>query len=132
MTSVRPEHEYDPLTDPLPQGGHESPWFRSDNPAPEASAPVQEPVSGPAYAPVPESAPEPVAPQEWYGPGPEVPQQDWYAARQPMPGPVSPPTAEIPISEPIAVPEPVADSPAAAPSAVPPATGGRAERRKAA
>ncbi|GGY51157.1 class E sortase [Streptomyces xanthochromogenes] len=132
MTSVRPEHEYDPLTDPLPQGGHESPWFRSDNPAPEASAPVQEPVSGPAYAPVPEPAPEPVAPQEWYGPGPAVPQQDWYAARQPMPGPVSPPTAEIPISEPIAVPEPAADSPAAAASAVPPATGGRAERRKAA
>ncbi|WP_331445159.1 class E sortase [Streptomyces xanthochromogenes] len=133
MTSVRPEHEYDPLTDPLPQGGHESPWFRSDNPAPEASAPVQEPVSGPAYAPVPEPAPEPVAaPQEWYGPGPAAPQQDWYAARQPMPGPVSPPTAEIPISEPMAVPEPVADSPAAAASAVPPATGGRAERRKAA
>ncbi|MFK0178434.1 class E sortase [Streptomyces xanthochromogenes] len=132
VTSVRPEHEYDPLTDPLPQGGHESPWFRSDNPAPEASAPVQEPVSGPAYAPVPEPAPEPVAPQEWYGPGPAAPQQDWYAARQPMPGPVSPPTAEIPISEPIAVPEPAADSPAAAPSAVPPATGGRAERRKAA
>ncbi|GHB57661.1 hypothetical protein GCM10010331_51650 [Streptomyces xanthochromogenes] len=133
MTSVRPEHEYDPLTDPLPQGGHESPWFRSDNPPPEASAPVQEPVSGPAYAPVPEPAPEPVAaPQEWYGPGPAAPQLDWYAARQPMPEPVSPATAEIPISEPIAVPEPVADSPAAAASAVPPATGGRAERRKAA
>ncbi|MFE0679794.1 class E sortase [Streptomyces sp. NPDC058961] len=156
VTSARPEHEYDPLTDPLPQGGHESPWFRSDNPAPEASAPVQEPASGPVYPPGPMGAPEPVAaPQEWYEPVPPAYQQDWYPAHEPMPEPMSGPvttadpsaTAPIPapipapISEPISVAEPTAAGDSTADPAstrampavvVPPATGGRAERRKAA
>ncbi len=123
MTSARPEHEYDPLTDPLPQGGHESPWFRSDNPAPQASAPVQEPASGPVHPPGPVVAPEPVgAPQGWYEPAPAAYQQDWYPAPGPMPGPMPEPmpgpvtpaeqfaTAPIPIpiSEPISVAEPMA------------------------
>nr|WP_053724739.1 class E sortase [Streptomyces sp. WM6378] len=127
MTAVRPEHEYDPLTDPLPPGGHGSPWFRTDNLPPEASAPVQEPVSGPVAEPLAAPATEPLTePQEWYEPGPAAYQQDWYPAQEPIAEPVAPDfraEPEIPVSEPISVPSA---------TAVPPATGGRAERRRAA
>ncbi|MEV5277297.1 class E sortase [Streptomyces sp. NPDC052811] len=133
MTSVRPEHEYDPLTDPLPPGAHGSPWFRSDNLAPDASAPVQEPVS-PA---VPESAPGLLTQaQQWYEPGPAHHQQDWRPEPQaPAPLPVAEP--EIPISAPIFLDAPAGDETVALPSAAeapspPPVTGGRAERRRAA
>ncbi|MFG3282817.1 class E sortase [Streptomyces sp. NPDC048111] len=142
VTSARPEHEYDPLTDPLPPGGHGSPWFRADNPRPAASAPAQQPVSEPA--------PEPAAaPQEWYEPAAAPYQQPWHPTQeppatplpgadpQPAPGPIPDPVhgatyepygpgAGTPVSETIAVPV----VPAAAAAA--PATGGRAERRRAA
>ncbi|WP_438292815.1 class E sortase [Streptomyces sp. HUAS TT7] len=132
MTAVRPEHEYDPLTDPLPPGGHGSPWFRADNLPPDASAPVQEPVSGhvaehvaePLGAPAPETLTEP---QEWYEPGPVAHQQDWYPAQEPIAEPVAP---EFQHATPgIPAPEPISVAPA---GTVPPATGGRAERRRAA
>ncbi|WP_406507759.1 class E sortase [Streptomyces sp. NBC_00212] len=127
MTAVRPEHEYDPLTDPLPPGGHGSPWFRADNLPPDASAPVQEPVSGPVAEPLAAPAPEPLTePQQGYEPGPAAYQQDWYPAQEPIAEPVAPDfraEPEIPVPEPIAVPSA---------TAVPPATGGRAERRRAA
>ena len=114
MTSVRPEHEYDPLTDPLPPGAHGSPWFRSDNLAPDASAPVQEPVS-PAG---PEPAPGPLTQaQQWYEPGPAHHQQDWRprAPGRAAPLPVAEP--EIPISAPIFLDPPAGDETVALPSA---------------
>ncbi|MGW1866360.1 class E sortase [Streptomyces mauvecolor] len=137
VTSVRPEHEYDPLTDPLPPGGHGSPWFRADNLPPEASAPVQEPVSGPVGEspgePLEAPAPGPLTEtQEWYGPGPVASQQDWYPAQEPIAEPVAPQyqaSPGIPVPDPISVP-PATEVPSA--TAVPPATGGRAERRRAA
>lgn len=168
MTAVRPEHEYDPLTDPLPPGGHGSPWFRAGNLPPDASAPAQEPVSGPAADP-PAPAPEPLTqPQEWYPPGPVAHQQDWYPAQEPISEPAAAPITrampEIPVPEPISLSESLSEpmsgpDPRYAPgprsvadprsvatrdsetvalrtvderAAVPPATGGRAERRKAA
>ncbi|MFE9404554.1 class E sortase [Streptomyces sp. NPDC006530] len=144
VTPARPEHEYDPLTDPLPPGGHASPWFRSGNLAPQASAPAQEPAyepgDRPGYGPAPEPA---AAPQEWYEPGPatgsqewpgqepEAPGQDWYPAPAPEPiaEPVGPGAPEIPPTDQGAAPVDAGIPPA---TGVPPATGGRAERRRAA
>ncbi|MGW2859813.1 class E sortase [Streptomyces sp. NPDC001205] len=158
MTSVRPEHEYDPLTDPLPPGGHGSPWFRADNLAPDASAPAQEPVSEPLAEPM-------TAPQEWYAQGPATHEQGWYPGQEPagqpvapvppaapgIPGPEPIPGAEtlpggptIPLAGPLhgggAIPEPPvgpfsgtgSETVALPTSTIPPATGGRAERRRAA
>ncbi|MFI6683015.1 class E sortase [Streptomyces sp. NPDC050485] len=138
MTSVRPEHEYDPLTDPLPPGGHASPWFRSDNLAPGASPPVQEPVSQPLGDPLRNPLTEP---QEWYDPGPAGPRQDWYPAPEQTAGPLPAAEPGIPISAPISVAVPEAapfDNETVALRALdeattaPPVTGGRAERRRAA
>ncbi|MFJ8313549.1 MULTISPECIES: class E sortase [unclassified Streptomyces] len=139
MTSVRPEHEYDPLTDPLPPGGHGSPWFRADNLAPGASAPVQEPVSEPPRNPPHDPLTEP---QQWYDPGPAGPRQDWYPAPEQTAGPFPAAAPGIPISAPISVAVPVGnesvDNETVALRAVdeaataPPVTGGRAERRRAA
>lgn len=95
MTAVRPEHEYDPLTDPLPAGGHGSPWFRADNipqdqaqpldqAQPQVQVQAQAQMPGDAYARVAQAAAAPV--QEWYAepaadPGPPLPEPE------PEPGP---------------------------------------------
>ncbi|MFE9409230.1 class E sortase [Streptomyces sp. NPDC006704] len=157
MTPARPEHEYDPLTDPLPPA-EGSPWFRSGNPAPGASAPVQEPVSeppplrprpaGPApgpqvYEPAPAAPAAPAAPQEWYEPSPAAGQRPWYPAQEPPAQPAAPAPPPIPgegaeaeaataVFEAIAAPPATGATGATGASAVPPATGGRAERRRAA
>ncbi|WUH54432.1 class E sortase [Streptomyces sp. NBC_00442] len=152
MTPVRPEDEYDPLTDPLPPAAG-SPWFRADKPAPGASAPVQEPVYGPAPVPGPGPAPAHApAPAAWHEQAP-APQEGWYPAPEPPAEPVNRAAPPIPgpgpgISGPMAVPGPMAAGSSAVPeptavfepiadyepsaTSVPPATGGRAERRKAA
>ncbi|MFG2144089.1 class E sortase [Streptomyces sp. NPDC048696] len=121
MTAVRPEHEYDPLTD-HPAGRHGSPWFRADN--------------------LPRTGPDPYA----YGYAPQVPEADVYA-RVPEAVPEVVPEADVYARVPDIVPEaePVLDAGSApAPPddstmalkriAEPPAppTGGRAERRRAA
>ncbi|MEU9195137.1 class E sortase [Streptomyces hundungensis] len=154
MTSARPEHEYDPLTDPLPPGGHASPWFRPGNLPPQPSAPAQEPVyepvDRPGYEPVDrpgyEPVPEPVAAsqewyepgpaptlQEWPGPGPVAPGQDWYPAPAPAPEPMAAPEPTTGPAGPDTAAIPLTDAGAVpTATAVPPATGGRAERRRAA
>ncbi|WP_369377818.1 class E sortase [Streptomyces sp. cg36] len=140
MTAVRPEHEFDPLTDPLPAGGHGSPWFRADTLA-------QAPQGGHARVAEPgaDSAPEPPAPfQERPRPGrhaagparqgaraAQQQPQDWYADPGPEPDPASIPGA----ADPVAYPAPFDDATVAlAPISGEPAppTGGRAERRRAA
>ncbi|WP_329400485.1 class E sortase [Streptomyces melanogenes] len=131
MTAVRPEHEFDPLTDPLPAGGHGSPWFRADNIAQggtqyEVQA-QQAQVSGDAYARVADV--------------PAAPPQEWYAepAVDPVPAPGPPLPDPVPAPVPLAEPEPdfvpyddatMALKRIAEPPARP--TGGRAERRRAA
>ncbi|GAA0618615.1 class E sortase [Streptomyces crystallinus] len=143
MTAVRPEHEFDPLTDPLPAGGHGSPWFRADSipqgqPPPRAQAPGQAQTPGDVYAPV--DAYAPVDPYARVAPAPEAapaPAQEWYG--EPSAAPVEP--APLPPVAPEPAPEPapngaalddatmalkrIAEAPA-------PPTGGRAERRRAA
>ncbi|MFD9486615.1 class E sortase [Streptomyces sp. NPDC059991] len=132
MTAVRPEHEYDPLTDPLPAGGHGSPWLGADNipqdqaqpqvqvqvqVQPQAQAQAQ--VRGDAYARVAEAAAAPA--QEWYAepaadPGPPLPE----------PGPVPEPgPGVVPFDDATMALKRIAETPA-------PPTGGRAERRRAA
>ncbi|MEV6394961.1 class E sortase [Streptomyces sp. NPDC051907] len=63
MSAVRPEHEheYDPLTDPLPPGEPGSPWYRAAD-GPEAEEARRQPQP---------------QPEEWYDP--QGYQQDWYA-----------------------------------------------------
>ncbi|MFD9562142.1 class E sortase [Streptomyces sp. NPDC059994] len=128
MTAVRPEHEYDPLTDPLPAGGHGSPWLGADNiPQDQAQPQVQVQVQvqpqaqvrGDAYARVAEAAAAPA--QEWYAepaadPGPPLPE----------PGPVPEPgPGVVPFDDATMALKRIAETPA-------PPTGGRAERRRAA
>ncbi|MFF1479018.1 class E sortase [Streptomyces sp. NPDC058301] len=143
MTAVRPEHEYDPLTDPLPAGGHGSPWFRADN-IPQADvaepAPLGHEPAAFGHEPAPlghEPAPLGPEPQEWYA------QPGQTAAPVPAPVPAPDPVAE-PLPEPGPEPVPLAGGPDDVPfddstmalkrMAEPPAppTGGRAERRRAA
>ncbi|MFC0847317.1 class E sortase [Streptomyces noboritoensis] len=128
MTAVRPEHEFDPLTDPLPAGGHGSPWFRADNIAqdgaqyevqaePQVAAQPQAQVLGDAYARVAQAAAA-------------APPQEWYAepAADPDPAPVPPVEPEpdfVPYDDSTMALTRIAEPPA-------PPTGGRAERRRAA
>ncbi|MFK8908936.1 class E sortase [Streptomyces sp. YS-3] len=129
MTAVRPEHEYDPLTDPSPSsrlrsnrggpnpaGGHGSPWFRADSTPQDqgqGTGQGQAQAQGPndAYARV--RAEEPAA-------TPAAPAQEWYAepAAQPLP-------EDVPFDDSTMALKRIADAPA-------PPTGGRAERRRAA
>ncbi|MFI1104309.1 class E sortase [Streptomyces melanogenes] len=149
MTAVRPEHEFDPLTDPSPSsrlrssrggpnpaGGHGSPWFRADNIAQDgapyevqgqAQAQGQAQVPGDAYARVAEAAPAPA--QEWYA---EPAVDPMPASGPPFPEPDPDP---VPLTEPEPDAVPYDDSTMALKRiAEPPAppTGGRAERRRAA
>ncbi|OAR23794.1 class E sortase [Streptomyces sp. ERV7] len=134
MTAVRPEHEYDPLTDPLPAGGHGSPWFRADNIPQEqvqAEPQVQVPGGDPyarvdAYARVAEAAAPPV--REWYA----EPAADPVPEPLPQPGPVpgtvfepEPGPDEVSFDDATMALKRIAETPA-------PPTGGRAERRRAA
>ncbi|WP_406343566.1 class E sortase [Streptomyces sp. NBC_00648] len=130
MTAVRPEHEYDPLTDPLPAGGHGSPWFRADNipqdqaqpldqAQPQVQVQAQAQMPGDAYARVAQAAAAPV--QEWYAepaadPGPPLPEPE------PEPGPEP---DVVPFDDATMALKRIAETPA-------PPTGGRAERRRAA
>ncbi|MEV0090369.1 class E sortase [Streptomyces sp. NPDC050738] len=127
MTALRPEHdaagpEYDPLTDPLPPGGHGSPWFRAESNMAQAAAPPEPEVRQPVVR-------EPAQQEQWYEPIPEpapefVPEPEFVAV----------PDA---VSEPISVPVGARDDETVAlrkaePPKAPAPTGGRAERRKAA
>ncbi|MFE9593661.1 class E sortase [Streptomyces sp. NPDC006294] len=151
MSAVRPGHEhdheyehrygyepegqgepaYDPLTDPVPPGGHGSPWFRATNvPVAEQPQAPQQGWTGHPY---------PVDETDTYG-------RDWYAAE---PGPV-PAQATAPEPEQVRVPEPEPRTPVSDPILVPddetvalrtsdtrraadtPTGPGRAERRRAA
>ncbi|MFD9499494.1 class E sortase [Streptomyces sp. NPDC060035] len=141
----------DPLNDPLP-GQHASPWFRAEDvPAPGPAR--QEP---PAEAQQASQQPQ-QPPSEWYDP--EGYQRDWYGQQEPQepaPRPVpaareavipdpGPPAQVHAPAPPVLNDETVAlrtadtrrtqrtdegDEPVAV--AEPPATGGRAERRRAA
>ena len=54
VTAVRPEHEYDPLTDPLPPGGARSPWFRCRQPGARRVSPrTRSPIPGRTGEPAP-------------------------------------------------------------------------------
>ncbi|MGR8009477.1 class E sortase [Streptomyces hypolithicus] len=136
----------DPLNDPLPgqQGpgreGHPSPWFRSATVAgaypPQQSQQSQQPQY--PYYPQPglqEPPQEPQRPQERYAApddvagAPERPRQDWYAVQEPVPA-AEPQRAAVP--EPAAVPDPDSRTRRIVPAEPPAATGGRAERRRAA
>lgn len=133
MTAVRPEHEYDPLTDPSPSrggpypaGGHGSPWFRADNIArdrvqyevqvqPEPQSYAQEWYAEPAADPVPD-------------PGPLLPETGIGAGTEPAPVPLAGPGPEpdfVPHDDSTMALKRIAEPPA-------PPTGGRAERRRAA
>ncbi|UYQ66577.1 class E sortase [Streptomyces peucetius] len=89
---------YDPLTDPVPPGGHGSPWFR-DTAVPASDAQQYQPQS-------PQPAPSPQASQqEWQGGRYPVNEaegygRDWYAAGQ---GAVP---AQAPAPQPEQLPDP--------------------------
>lgn len=142
MSSPRPgdghEHEYDPLTDPLPPEEHGSPWFvAADGPADEGYA-----------QPEPQPQPQPQSPSpEWSGyqqqyaaDDSEGYQRDWYVQpqREAEPRRISEPVPmpePVPVSEPIPVPddETVAlRTSETRRAAETPAGPGRAERRRAA
>ncbi|WP_329119985.1 class E sortase [Streptomyces sp. NBC_01465] len=119
MTALRPEqdaggHEYDPLTDPLPPGGHGSPWFRAEN---NMASAEPEPEPEPEFAAVQQ--------EQWYEP---IPEPEFVAVPEPVSEPIS-----VPVPAPVGVrdDETVALRKAEPPKAPAP-TGGRAERRKAA
>ncbi|MER5892038.1 class E sortase [Streptomyces sp. NPDC001876] len=143
----------DPLSDPLP-GQHASPWFRTEG-VPAGGGVRQEPSVEAQQASQQPQQP----PREWYDP--EGYQRDWYGRqgpREPAPQPVpAPREAVIPDpgppaqvrapAPPVRNDETVAlrtadtrraertaedDESAAGAVAEPPATGGRAERRRAA
>lgn len=143
----------DPLSDPLP-GQHASPWFRTEG-VPAGGGVRQEPSAEAQQASQQPQQP----PREWYDP--EGYQRDWYGRQgppEPAPQPVpAPREAVIPDSGPSAqvrAPAPPVrndetvalrtadtrrgertaedDEPAAGAVTEPPATGGRAERRRAA
>lgn len=141
MSAPRAGDEYDPLTDPLPQGEVGSPWFQAAD-TPEAPDVTEEAAEAVGAAGAEE-------PEEWYAP--ESYQRDWYAEPEPepkrIPHQVSSQPAPAPGPAPVPVPAPVPDPPipvlrddetvalrtADTRRAVETPTGpGRAERRKAA
>ncbi|MET9107412.1 class E sortase [Streptomyces zhihengii] len=84
MSAGRPGHEetggyggegYDPLTDPLPQSGHGSPWFRTPSGDPVEDEPAPEPY-GRQTPPQAYGAPPEQEPYDWYDR--EGYRQDWY------------------------------------------------------
>ncbi|MFE7381735.1 class E sortase [Streptomyces zhihengii] len=84
MSAGRPGHEetggyggegYDPLTDPLPQSGHGSPWFRTPSGDPADDEPAPEPY-GRQTPPQAYGAPPQQEPYDWYDR--EGYRQDWY------------------------------------------------------
>ncbi|MFD4692082.1 class E sortase [Streptomyces sp. NPDC058463] len=143
----------DPLNDPLP-GQHASPWFRAEGVPAGGAVRPEPPVEAQQASQEPQQPP-----MEWYDP--EGYQRDWYGqqgpqepAPQPVPAPreaVIPdpgPPAQVRASAP-PVPNdetvalrtadtrraertPEGDEPVTGDVADPPATGGRAERRRAA
>ncbi|WP_371536790.1 class E sortase [Streptomyces sp. NBC_00466] len=135
----RPGPGYDPLTDPLPTGRHGSPWFRSEDTAPERAVQdppqdwygreaVYEPIATPTPAtPAHRSAPAPATPESFPepepGPAPERSTAVFPAVRDDE-------TVGLRVAE--AAPSSAAAVSSAAADLPPAPTGGRAERRKAA